>query len=74
MCQYELWVNMNYEWGDRQTHRHTNRHINTMNRPGLGTNRKKKKILHHKRNDKKTPHKKKIKNRKKEERTNLRKT
>ena len=40
MSQYELWVNVNCWWGDRQTHRQTHtqtdRHINSMTRPGLG--------------------------------------
>ena len=29
MGEYELWVNMNYGWGDRQTDRHTDRQTHT---------------------------------------------
>ena len=40
MCKYDKWVNMNYGWGDRHTNKQTNtqtdRHINTMNWPGVG--------------------------------------
>ena len=32
MCNYDVWVNKNYEWG--HTDRHT--HINTMTWPGVG--------------------------------------
>ena len=40
MFKYELWVNMNYGWGDKQTNKHTDTHteghINTMTGPGQG--------------------------------------
>ena len=38
MCEYDLFVNMNYGWvgTHRQTNTQTDRHINTMTRPGSG--------------------------------------
>ena len=41
MGECELWVNMNYDWENRDTNKqtnknlHTDRHINAMTRPGL---------------------------------------